>query len=114
MSKPSSPIIPGAFLFLSSVPLNTPCPPAMSVPIECLQGAIPDGGVLIALGNGATLGPGGSTPRPAASPAFNACQSIGGYSVAGGIHGVFVSACLRGPAAQLAFDAFYASLQWHG
>jgi hypothetical protein len=112
-TRPASPINPGAYLFLSSVPLNVPCPPTMGAPIACLaDGTLPDGGVLISIGSGATLGPGGTTPRPIVSAEYNQCAPVGGFAVSTGVNGAYVSACLRGTSASSAFDTFVRSLHW--
>lgn len=114
--RPTVAVFPGPLLWLSSEPLASACAPIPpQFPIGCLPGAVlPDGGVLIEFGSGATLILSAATPIPIRDVQSDACTAAGGHAVSTRLAVTYIDACLRGRRADAAFDAFYRSLRLRG
>ena len=111
--RPTVNLDPGTELWLSSVPLasaNGPMP--LGFPTTYLSGGVlPDGGVLITFGSGAVLMRPRPTPLTFDDVRDDACAAAGGHALASSMQGTYIDACLKGSAADLAFDAFFRSLR---
>jgi hypothetical protein len=82
-----------------------------SFPIECLPGGLlRDGGILMIFSSGAILVQPAPTPLPLETFASDVCTRAGGRGVATRVGTTYISACLRGQAAEAAFDLFFRSL----
>lgn len=111
--RPAVQVAPGPLLWLSSVALDPACTRAATTSaMSCMPGRVlPDGGAFVAFGTGGTLVQTAATPLPVRQVADDACTAAGGHMLTTRIEAFYIGACLRGPSADAAFDAFYASLR---
>jgi hypothetical protein len=109
---PTGDAFPGPSFYLSSEALSSGCVPRTPIyPFDCLPGGIlPDGGVLIVFGRGATLVRTASTPLPIREVREDACAAAAGRELVTGFETFYIDGCVRGSAAEAAFRAFVQSL----